>query len=452
MPAVSISPYIRNQFFDDSGSPLAGGYLYTYEAGTSTNKATYSDATGETANANPVVLDSAGRCQLYLASGAYKFVLKDSDGSTIWTEDNVAANTITTEVDTVDDLKALTTTTTFVRTLGYSAVNDGGGWWYYWDSDSTDSDDGGMVIQPDSLPASGRWLGFMPSNRELNLRVYGAVCDGVSDDITELQACDTWCAANSCKILIDSSIYLASDPSLSSVVKLLPSAQFKYDYASFQPTFQVDININDNTQHFDVDNDMNHVPILSGVSDLLPEWFGETIASHPITSTCAEYSDLEERVIYATKIIPTYGSNTQLEVTANTYISSGGILVGSATGSFKGNGTINAEAVYDDNVLLTGYVLDKYFNPEYSLEEWKNKSPDPASNFDMRAPWIFDVDQYNDFIASRRMLPTFEDVESSGNIPSNGAMIQKLWEVVEIQSIHIKQLADRIISLEEFLK
>jgi len=37
------------------------------------------------------VLDSAGRCSLWLGSGSYKFVLTDSLGNPIWTVDQVSA-------------------------------------------------------------------------------------------------------------------------------------------------------------------------------------------------------------------------------------------------------------------------------------------------------------------------------------------------------------------------
>lgn len=88
MAAVLLTePKIR--FFDNNGLPLAGGKLYTYVAGTvSTNKATFTDASGVTPNTNPVILDSAGYANVFI-SGSYKFVLTDSLNNTIWTEDNI---------------------------------------------------------------------------------------------------------------------------------------------------------------------------------------------------------------------------------------------------------------------------------------------------------------------------------------------------------------------------
>lgn len=85
-----LTPFPKFRAFDSNGNPLAGGLLYTYEAGTTTNKATYTDAGGGTSNANPVVLDSSGEAHVWLATdGAYKFVLKNSAGVTQWTVDNI---------------------------------------------------------------------------------------------------------------------------------------------------------------------------------------------------------------------------------------------------------------------------------------------------------------------------------------------------------------------------
>jgi hypothetical protein len=57
---------------------LAGGKVNTYEAGTATPKATYTDESEDTANANPVILDANGRADIWLDSGSYKFVITDS--------------------------------------------------------------------------------------------------------------------------------------------------------------------------------------------------------------------------------------------------------------------------------------------------------------------------------------------------------------------------------------
>lgn len=76
---AKIAPYFRIQMNDGNGNPLSGGKLYTYEAGTTTPKATYTDASGDTANTNPVILDSNGSADVWLGTGSYKFDLTDRD-------------------------------------------------------------------------------------------------------------------------------------------------------------------------------------------------------------------------------------------------------------------------------------------------------------------------------------------------------------------------------------
>jgi len=92
--AVNLSPIggAGWQFFDNNGIPLSGGLLYTYVAGTSTLLATYTTLTGNIANSNPIVLDSAGRPpnEIWLTNGfAYKFVLQDASYNQIWSMDNI---------------------------------------------------------------------------------------------------------------------------------------------------------------------------------------------------------------------------------------------------------------------------------------------------------------------------------------------------------------------------
>ena len=92
--AVNLSPLggAGWQFFDNSGVPLAGGLLYSYEAGTTTPAATYTTSAGTIANTNPIVLDAAGRppSEIWLSPIAYKLVLRTSAGVLIWTMDNLS--------------------------------------------------------------------------------------------------------------------------------------------------------------------------------------------------------------------------------------------------------------------------------------------------------------------------------------------------------------------------
>ena len=62
---ATIAPYFALQFFDNDGAALSGGKVYTYAAGTLTPKATYTTEAGTVANANPIILDSAGRASIF---------------------------------------------------------------------------------------------------------------------------------------------------------------------------------------------------------------------------------------------------------------------------------------------------------------------------------------------------------------------------------------------------
>ena len=66
------------QFFTNSGVILSGGKLYTYAAGTTTPKTSYTSSSGNTAHTNPITLDSAGRVpggEIWLLAPPYKFAL-----------------------------------------------------------------------------------------------------------------------------------------------------------------------------------------------------------------------------------------------------------------------------------------------------------------------------------------------------------------------------------------
>ena len=93
--AVFLSPVggAAAQFFTNSGVILSGGKLYTYAAGTTTPKTSYTSSSGNTAHTNPIILDSAGRVpggEIWLLSSPYKFALYTSTDVLIATYDNIS--------------------------------------------------------------------------------------------------------------------------------------------------------------------------------------------------------------------------------------------------------------------------------------------------------------------------------------------------------------------------
>jgi hypothetical protein len=62
---------------DQNGAALSGGFVYTFSAGTSVPLATYTDSSGTVQNTNPVLLDSTGCAQIWLAPQAYDIAVAD---------------------------------------------------------------------------------------------------------------------------------------------------------------------------------------------------------------------------------------------------------------------------------------------------------------------------------------------------------------------------------------
>lgn len=78
---VILMPVPQPFFVDGSGRPLAFGCVFTYQSGTTTPLATYTDTSGETQNANPVVLDASGAGNIWLQAGqSYSVTVKAAGG------------------------------------------------------------------------------------------------------------------------------------------------------------------------------------------------------------------------------------------------------------------------------------------------------------------------------------------------------------------------------------
>lgn len=80
---AGLLPNGEQTFVDANGQPYSGGSVYFYLPSTTTPKTTWVDPGEVVPNANPVVLDTAGRAIIY-GAGQYREILKDQWGNTIW--------------------------------------------------------------------------------------------------------------------------------------------------------------------------------------------------------------------------------------------------------------------------------------------------------------------------------------------------------------------------------
>lgn len=88
--AVALAAFFQQT--DRFGVPLGGGKLFTYDAGTTNLRSTFTDQTGTVANTNPVILDAAGRAPVWMTANVpYKLVLTDAGGVIVGTLDNFYA-------------------------------------------------------------------------------------------------------------------------------------------------------------------------------------------------------------------------------------------------------------------------------------------------------------------------------------------------------------------------
>ena len=102
---VELGPYFTG------GLIVSAAKVYHYSAGTETNKDCYSDRAKTTPVADPLVLDGQGVGGMF-CDGIYKFVVKTSGGSTLYTFDNVAVSDQTQTL--VGEGAALASTATLI--------------------------------------------------------------------------------------------------------------------------------------------------------------------------------------------------------------------------------------------------------------------------------------------------------------------------------------------------
>jgi hypothetical protein len=149
--------------------------------------------------------------------------------------------------------------------------------------------------------------------------------------------------------------------------------------------------------------------------------------------------------------------------------SDGAVLIGAPAGGFKGFGTLNAHAVYDDNVLLTCYAIEAELTGKVTKARWNDSAlnreltqPDgqktvevttheAAARFAPRAADMLDPKRYGELWRATGHLaamPSPAEWEAAGKKMAVGDIVQRLWETVEVQAIHIDKLLARIEALE----
>lgn len=173
--------------------------------------------------------------------------------------------------------------------------------------------------------------------------------------------------------------------------------------------------------------------------------FENTFAAVPTGSTG---NGVEIGIVSGTGTIQAFdrtgGVRIPMDFSASAFsFSVGGVVVGSPTGGNKGGGTVNATAVYDDNVLLTDWVFRNY----YRLQ---NRTRPQFSFTAAGAPHrrLFSLAETRSHTVRENRLPWMPTVSEFEKARSVGGMVTRLWQGQEQQQLYIQELEDRIKRLE----
>lgn len=148
-------------------------------------------------------------------------------------------------------------------------------------------------------------------------------------------------------------------------------------------------------------------------------------------------------------------------------VTSSGTTFGTPTGGAKGHGTINAVAIYDDNSLLSPYVLEAARSGSIDMTKLERKIPKrmgengkqigksrehkPARRFAENMVEELDPKMYAEKWKREGHLPALpseSEWEVMGNF-SLGKLVQSLMETVEVLAVHISVLEERISENEK---
>lgn len=121
-----------------------------------------------------------------------------------------------------------------------------------------------------------------------------------------------------------------------------------------------------------------------------------------------------------------------------------GVVVGSPVlfygANFNGPGTLTAEAVYDDNTMISDYVFDQYYDGAI-------KPADLQAHDNYKR---YTIDEMSDFVEQYRHLPTIDgrDTWKEKGAFSLGELLTQLWVTAENQAIYISELDADLSAVE----
>jgi len=176
--ATLLNPFIRG--LDANADAVSGALLYIFEAGTTTPVTTYSDSSLTTAQAHPLVANAAGEFeQSFLESGTYKIRVADSGAVVLYENDDVRMADRPEGPIPFDDIEAVLAVSEVYPTGTYlEAVEDN----IAYEVAATGATD------QDYTSPSGVKLYVHSKQSGANVRAFGAVGDGSTDDTTAFVA------------------------------------------------------------------------------------------------------------------------------------------------------------------------------------------------------------------------------------------------------------------------
>lgn len=196
-----LMPKPKQQYFSIGGLPMIGGKIYTYAAGTTTPKATFT-SDGVTAQPNPIVLNSRGEPDNAIFwNGSYRVDVRDLLGNLVYTVDNYQTPAMPNELSAGGGAGLLG--------FLYAAVYAPGtiGKW----------------LQDLGAQLGSTFIGYMQAGagavlqtiqdwmrKECRVTDFGAKGDGATDDGPAIQKAKTYAEANKRALRWPDGVYLCS--------------------------------------------------------------------------------------------------------------------------------------------------------------------------------------------------------------------------------------------------